>query len=76
MKEGILGYNYDEDRFGVLNNMDLWEDSGLHCGAHLEVLIDNEWIADRLELSTRDGWYLVNCKLSGDSLEGLKVRNW
>lgn len=74
-KTGILGYNYDEKRIGVLNAMDLWENSGLHCGETFEVLINDEWVADRIEYTSRtDEWYLVYSKLSGDQLEGLKVR--
>lgn len=74
-KTGILGYNYDEKRIGILNAMDLWEVSGLHCGETFEVLINDEWRADRIEYTSRtDEWYLVYSKLSGDQLEGLKVR--
>lgn len=72
-KTGILGYNYNNDRFGILNAMDLWEDDGLHCGETFEVFINGEWVADRLELS-EGKWYLVYSKLRGDQLEGVKVR--
>lgn len=72
-KTGWLGYNHDNDRIGILNNMDLWEDDGLHCGETLEVFINDKWVADRLELY-RGQWYLVYSKLKGDELEGLKVR--
>lgn len=74
MKKGILGYNYHEKRYGVLNNLDLWEVEGLHCGEGLEVLVNNEWIKTRIELSSSNGWYLVGTQLKGDDLEGLKVR--
>lgn len=72
-KTGRLGYNYDNERMGILDRMDLWADDGLHCGETFEVFIDNQWKADRLELS-RGEWYLVYSKLAGDQLEGLKVR--
>lgn len=76
-KIGILGYNYENDRYGILNNMDLWEDDGLHCGAGFEVW-DNKtetWIADRLEMShNTNEWYLVESKLKGDELEHLRIR--
>lgn len=72
-KKGFLGYNYDTDRFGVLDVMDLWLDDGLHCGEVFEVLINDEWVSDRLELSGSE-WYLVYSKLKGDELEGLKVK--
>lgn len=73
---GILGYNNDEKRIGILS-FDLWVKGkeGLHCGATFEVLVNDEWVADRIEFTSRTNeWYLVNSKLSGDQLEGLKVR--
>ena len=72
-KKGILGYNYDNDRIGILDVMDLWADDGLHCGETLEVYIDGEWKSDRIEMSGSE-WYLVYSKLKGDQLEGIKVR--
>lgn len=72
-KTGRLGYNYNNDRMGILDRMDLWADDGLHCGECFEVFLNGEWVADRLELS-KGQWYLVYSKLSGDQLEGLKVR--
>jgi hypothetical protein len=72
-KIGWLGYNSNNDRMGILNNMDLWADDWLHCGETFEVFLNDEWIADRLELS-KGQWYLVYSKLEGDELEGLKVR--
>lgn len=73
-KTGILGYNSNEERMGILS-FDLWVKGkeGLHCGSTFEVLINDEWIADRLELS-QGQWYLVYSKLKGDELEGLKIR--
>lgn len=70
---GRLGYNKYENRFGILV-MDLWQVEGLHCGECLEVWVNDEWINDRIEMSTKDGWYLVNTKFKGDDLEYLKVR--
>ena len=69
---GYLGYNSDNDRYGILNNSDLWLDNGLHCGECIEVYLNGEWVADRIEYL--DEWYLVYSKLKGDSLEHLKVR--
>lgn len=71
-KIGFLGYNSDNDRIGILNDMDLWHDDGLHCGECVEVFLNGVWVSDRLEYS--DVWYLVYSKLKGDSLEHLKVR--
>ena len=31
MREGRLGYNYENGRYGLLS-MDLWIDTGFHCG--------------------------------------------
>lgn len=72
-KTGIFTYNYNNKRMGILSNMDLWLDEGLHCGETFEVLVDGEWIADRIELS-QGKWYLVYSKLEGADLDGLKVR--
>ena len=37
MREGRLGYNSSNDRYGLLSS-DLWVDTGFHCGECLEVL--------------------------------------
>lgn len=73
-KIGWLGYNSSNDRIGILNNLDLWDDDGLHCGECFEVWNKDKetWEADRLELGNE--WYLVYSKLKGDELEGIKVR--
>ena len=39
MKQGRLGYNSSNDRYGLLAS-DLWIDTGFHCGEGLEVLVD------------------------------------
>ena len=70
---GKLGYNLITERFGILSKMDLWEVDGLHCGSSFEVLVNDEWVADRIEMS-KGKYYLVNSKISDDDLEGLKVR--
>ncbi|NFH01588.1 hypothetical protein FC831_15195 [Clostridium botulinum] len=74
MKQGILGYNYENERYGILNNMDIWENDGLHCGQGLEVCINDEWIKDRLEMTWDKVWYLVESDLKGNQLEGIKIR--
>lgn len=73
MVKGRLGYNNENDRYGILN-MDLWEDNGLHCGECFEVLIDDEWVEDRIEMDRNGEWYLVYSKLRGSELEYLPVR--
>lgn len=70
---GKLGYNLITERFGILSKMDLWEVDGLHCGASFEVFVNDEWVADRIEMS-KGKYYLVNSKIIDDDLEGLKVR--
>lgn len=73
---GILGYNTQNDRFGLLV-MDLWEIDGFHCGDTLKVWNSDteEWIDDRIEFNgERKEWYLVFSRLSDDELEGLKVK--
>ena len=70
----ILGYNEQLKRYGILD-FDLWVKGkdGLNCGATFEVLINDEWVADSIEMYKGE-WYLVNSGLKGDQLEGLKVR--
>ena len=84
MTTGRMGYNSDNDRYGLLV-MDLWEIEGFHCGDTLEVW-DSEaekWIPTRMEMhyqapsfpkKRNDGWYLIGTPYSGTALEGLKVR--
>ena len=48
MREGRLGYNCENGRYGLLS-MDLWIDTGFHCGEGLEVLVDDEWVQTRME---------------------------
>lgn len=73
-KIGWLSYNYDNERFGIVDKMDLWLDSGLHCGECLEVYLNDSWVADRIEMNFSKTWYLVETKMTGSDLEGLKVR--
>ena len=40
-----LGYNYENDRYGILDR-DLWVDRGLHCGECIEVKVDGKWLMD------------------------------
>lgn len=72
---GIMGYNSDNDRYGMLV-MDLWEVEGFHCGDTLEVWDRDkeQWIPTRMEMRWKNVWYLVDTPYSGTDLEGLKVR--
>ncbi|WP_294361014.1 DUF5348 domain-containing protein [uncultured Clostridium sp.] len=73
MRMGYLYFNEDTDRFGIINSSDLWENEGLHCGEVLEVLINDEWIQDRIEMTWDEEYYLVNSKLKGNELNFVKV---
>lgn len=84
MIKGILGYNSQNDRYGLLV-MDLWEIEGFHCGQTLEVWDSDkeQWIPTRMEMhyyqapsfpKKRNGWYLIDTPYSGTALEGLTVR--
>lgn len=46
MREGRLGYNCENGRYGLLS-MDLWIDTGFHCGECMEVLVDDQWVKDQ-----------------------------
>ena len=50
MKQGRLGYNSSNDRYGLLSS-DLWIDTGFHCGEGLEVLLDDKWVRTRMEMA-------------------------
>ena len=43
MREGRLGYNSSNGRYGILLS-DLWIDTGLHCGECLQILLDGRWV--------------------------------
>ena len=75
MIEGRLGYNNSNDRYGILVS-DLWEDDGLHCGAGIDVLVEDKWVHSRIEMDwTNEGpyWYLVGTPYYGN-LEYVRVR--
>lgn len=64
-KVGRLGYNSENDRYGLLIS-DLWENEGFHCGQGLQVLVNNEWVQTRMEMSLDRKWYLVGTPYYGD----------
>ena len=65
MKQGRLGYNSSNDRYGLLAS-DLWIDTGFHCGEGLEVLVDDKWVRTRMEMNPAREWYLVGTSYCGD----------
>lgn len=72
-KEGRLGYNGKNKRYGLLIS-DLWEKDGFHCGNHMEVCLNGEWIPTQIEMDSKEQWYLTGIDKAGTELEGLKVR--
>lgn len=70
---GRLGYNDANGRYGLLVS-DLWEKSGFNCGESLEVLVDKKWIKTKMEMSTKQEWYLAGTNLKGEQLEYVKAR--
>lgn len=69
---GRLGYNSENGRYGLLVS-DLWERNGFHCGETLEVMVDDEWIQTRMEMTIEGEWYLVGTPYKGD-LEYVRAR--
>ena len=58
MKQGRLGYNSSNDRYGLLSS-DLWIDTGFHCGEGLEVLVDTDKNGDEFVKRMVSGWNTV-----------------
>ena len=55
-KEGRLGYNRKNDRYGLLVT-DLWEIDGFSCGNRLQVEINGEWVDTHMEMDWSTGTY-------------------
>ena len=72
MREGRLGYNSNNGRYGILSS-DLWIDTGLHCGECLQILMDGKWVENRMEMDAARNWYLVGTPYRGD-LEYIQAR--
>lgn len=69
-KEGRLGYNRKNDRYGLLVT-DLWEIDGFSCGNRLQVEINGEWVDTHMEMDWSTGkgiWYYVKRLLTIVSL--------
>ena len=72
MREGRLGYNCENGRYRLLS-MDLWIDTGFHCGECMEVLVDEHWVQTRMEMNLAREWYLVGTPYCGN-LEYIRAR--
>lgn len=74
MIEGVLGYNRENDRYGLLQS-DLWLIDGFHCGENIEIKLDGEWIHTRFEYDwERQEWYLVGTDLRGSNIDYVRAR--
>lgn len=76
MKEGRLGYNDQNGRYGLLTS-DLWEHDGFHCGESLEIMIDGTWFPTRMEMAWENGegtWYLAGTPFRGCDIEYIHAR--
>lgn len=71
--EGRLGYNSQNDRYGLLVS-DLWEYDGFHCGECLQVRIDGEWVDTRMEMTSDRQWYLTGTDIRGEEIEYTRAR--
>jgi len=64
MVQGRLGYNSENERYGLLVS-DFWENTGFHCGEGLEVWVDEHWQETRMEMGIDRQWYLVGTPYYG-----------
>jgi hypothetical protein len=69
---GRLGYNEENDRYGLLIH-DLWEREGFCCGEGLQVIVNDEWVDTRFEMSMGQ-WYLVDTPYRGEGIEYVRAR--
>lgn len=68
MREGILIYDYETERYNIRFDLEEYY-GGLHCGDCIDVFINGAWKSTRIEML--DDWYLVSIKTE---LQGLRVR--
>ena len=75
MKQGRLGYNSSNGRYGLLSS-DLWIDTGFHCGEGLEVLVGDEWVQTRMEMNgCRKCFYVTFDKSNKTAVSGESFLN-
>lgn len=72
MREGRLGYNSSNGRYGILSS-DLWLDTGLHCGECLQVFKGWEMDTDKNGNGCCPELVLVGTPYCGD-LEYIRAR--
>ena len=76
MIEGRLGYNHQNERYGLLVS-DLWEHEGFHCGEPIQIYKDDKWIDTTFEMDWSTGrgiWYLTGTDIAGIEIEYIKAR--
>lgn len=73
-KIGKLSYNKKENRYGIIDSSDLWLVTGFHCGERLEIKGEYGWIPTRMEMDSKQQWYLAGTGFRGGDLEGLETR--
>ena len=69
MREGTLIYDQRQERMDIRFGLEEYY-GGLHCGERLDVLVESEWKATRIEMD--EDWYLVGLK--NIDLLGLRAR--
>ena len=70
MREGVLIPDRDDDRMDIRFSCEEYY-GGLHCGATMDVWLDDHWQPARIEKDS-NGWFLDGIK--SRSILGLKVR--
>lgn len=69
MREGTLVLQSSSGRMDIRFGLNEYY-GGLHCGTSMEVLIKEEWIPTRIEMS--EDWFLVG--IDTKNIAGLTVR--
>lgn len=71
-KIGRLCFNQVNEQYG-LKVGDAWVSPGFSCGDCLEVFVDGEWCATRMEMEWSGIWYLVETPYR-ENLENVSAR--
>ena len=73
MREGRLGYNSYNKRYGLLSS-DLWIDTGISLWKCLEVLVDDQWVKTRMENESGERMVFGLEHRNGGDLEYVRAR--